>query len=141
MKITALALAITSAFSFAALAQSSGSPATQDNSMHCMEGMVMPGCPQTDKKHTQSKPPQNAQPQQPKQPHKMDHMPGMQMEPAHPSPSPDTHATMTLLEPENPEQKTGSNLPAPELLTDISARTPMALTDFENPAYANTPPF
>jgi cobalt-zinc-cadmium efflux system outer membrane protein len=137
MKITALALAITSAFSFAALAQSSGSPATQDK--HCMEGMVMPGCPQTDKKHTQSKPPQNAPLQQPKQPDKMDNMPGMQMEPAHPSPSPDTHATMTLQEPENPEHKTGSNLPAPELLKDVSARTPMALADFQTLADANNP--
>jgi hypothetical protein len=53
----------------------------------------------------------------------MDTMPGMQMEPAQPSQSPDTHATMTLQEPENPERKTGSNLPAPELLKDVSAQT------------------
>jgi hypothetical protein len=63
MRITTLALAILSAFNFTALAQSSGS--------HCMEGMVMPGCPQTDKKHAQSKPPRNAQPQHPKQPDKI----------------------------------------------------------------------
>jgi hypothetical protein len=56
---------------------------------------------------------------------------GMQMDPAHPSQSPDTHSTMTLQEPENPEHKTGSNPPAPELLKDVSARTPMALADFE----------
>jgi cobalt-zinc-cadmium efflux system outer membrane protein len=149
MRITTLALAIMSAFSFTALAQSPGTPATQDNSKHCMEGMVMPGCPQIDKKHTQSKPPQNAQPQHPKQPDKMDNMPGMQHDmknmpgmqtaPVHPSQSPDTHATMTLQEPENPEHKTGSNLPAPELLKDVSARTPMALADFEAFADANNP--
>src|SRR5260370_31100833 len=136
MRITTLALAITSTFT--ALAQSSGSRTTRENSMHCMESMVMPGCPQTDKKHTQSKPPQNAQPQQPKQPDKMDNMPGMQMEP-HPSQSPDTHATMTLQEPENPEHKTGSNLPAPELLKDVAARPAMSLADFETLAETNNP--
>ena len=121
MKITPLVLAITSALSFTALAQSSGSPSTQDNSMHCMEGMTMPGCPQTDKKHTQGKPPQNAQPQQPKQQNDMNNMPGMQhdmsgmkMNASPNSQSPDTHATMTLQEPENPEHKTGSNLPEPK---------------------------
>ncbi len=146
MRITALALAITSAFGFTALAQNSGSPATKDNSMHCMEGMVMPGCPQTDKSHTQSKPSHNAQPQQPKQQNDMHNMPGMQhdmsgmqMNPSPNSQSPDTHATMTLQEPENPEHKTGSNLPAPELLKDVSARTPMALADFEAFADANNP--
>ncbi len=161
MRITALALAITSAFSFTASAQNPGSPATQDNSVHCMEGMVMPGCPQTGKdkqnepgmqqhQHdTQSKPSQNAQPQQPKQPDKMDNMPGMQhdmknmpgmqMQPAQPSQSPDTHAAMTLQEPENPEHKTGSNLPAPELLKDVAARQVMSLADFETLADANNP--
>ena len=78
MKITPLVLAITSAFSFTALAQSSASPAAQDHSMPCMQGMVMPGCPQTDKNHTQNKPPQNAQPQQPKQQNDMNNMPRMQ---------------------------------------------------------------
>src|SRR5260370_38196207 len=142
MRITTLALAITS--SFTALAQNPGSPATQDNSMHCMEGMVMPGCPQPDKnkqnapgmeqhqQHKQGKPRQNAQPPQTKQPDKMGNMPGMQhdtknmpgmqMEPAHPPQRPDTHATMTLQEPENPEHKTGSNLPAPELVKDDASR-------------------
>jgi cobalt-zinc-cadmium efflux system outer membrane protein len=126
-----------------------------------MEGMAMPGCPQPDKNKqnapgnqhqqhgTQSKPPQNSQPPQPKQPDKMDNMPGMQhdmknmpsmqMEPAQPLQNPDTHATMTLQEPENPEHKTGSNLPAPELLKDVSARTPMALADFQTLADANNP--
>jgi cobalt-zinc-cadmium efflux system outer membrane protein len=46
---------------------------------------------------------------------------------------------MTLQEPENPERKTGSNLPAPELLKDVLARTPMVLADFEAFADANNP--
>jgi cobalt-zinc-cadmium efflux system outer membrane protein len=112
-----------------------------------MEGMVMPGCPQPDKQHQQhkiqSKPPQNAQPQQPKQQNDMPgmhhDMSGMQMSTPQQSQKPDTHATMTLQEPENPEHKTGSNLPAPELLKDVAARTPMALADFEALADANNP--
>jgi cobalt-zinc-cadmium efflux system outer membrane protein len=153
MKVTTLALAITSAFSVAAFAQSSGSSAKPDDSVQCMEDMVMPGCPQTEKQHHQhtppSKPPQNAQPQQPKQQNDMDNMPGMQhmqhdmsgMQMGSPqqSQSPDTHETMTLQEPENPDRKTGSNLPAPELLKDVTARTPMALADFEALADANNP--
>jgi len=151
MKITTLALAITSAFSLSALAQSSGSSAKPDDSMHCMEGMAMPGCPQTDKNQqnmpstqhhqhsTPSQPPQNVQPQQPKQPDKMGNMQGMQMEPARSAQDPNTHATMTLQEPENPEHKTGSNLPAPELLKDVAARPAMSLADFETLADANNP--
>jgi outer membrane protein, heavy metal efflux system len=146
MRITPLVLAITSAFSFTVLAQSSDSPAAQDHSMPCMEGMVMPGCPQTDKNHKQSKPPHNAQPQQPKQQDDMKNLPGMQhdmsgmqMNASPNAQGPDTHATMTLQEPENPEHKTGSNLPAPELLKDVAARTPMALAAFETLADANNP--
>src|ERR1700733_2310595 len=146
MKITPLVLAIASAFSFTVLAQSSASPAAKDHSMPCMEGMGMPGCPQTDKKHKQNMPPQNAQPQAPKQQDDMKDMPGiqhdmsgMQMTPSPDAQSPDTHLTMTLQEPENPEHKTGSNLPAPELLRDLSARTPMALADFQTLADANNP--
>ena len=146
MKITPLVLAITSAFSFTAWAQSSDSASAQDHSMPCMEGMVMPGCPHTDKSHTQSKPPRNAQPQQPKQQNDMNNMPGMQHDASsmqmNASPNAqgaDTHATMTLQEPENPDHKTGSNLPAPELLKDVAARTPMALADFETLADANNP--
>src|SRR5882724_8882628 len=81
VKITTLALAIASAFSLTALAQSSGSSAKPDDSTHCMEGMAMPGCPQTDMQHqhkTPSKPPQNTQPQQPRQQKDMNNMPGMQ---------------------------------------------------------------
>jgi cobalt-zinc-cadmium efflux system outer membrane protein len=143
MKITTLAFAITSVFSFMAMAQTSVSPEKQDN---CMEGMVMPGCPQTDKSHTKSKPPHKTQPQHPKQQDDMGNMPGMQhdmngmqMNASPNSQSPDTHATMTLQEPENPEHKTGSNLPAPELLKDVAGRAAMALTDFETLADANNP--
>src|SRR5258708_38287198 len=90
MRSSAGARAITGVFGFTALAQTSGSTATQDNSMHCMEGMAMPGCPQTNKNQqnapgmqhhqhsTSSKPPQNAQPQQPQRQNDMDNMPGMQ---------------------------------------------------------------
>ncbi len=158
MKITTLVLAIASAFSLAAFAQSSGSSAKPDDSTHCMEGMVMPGCPQPKKKQqnapgtqhsTPTQPPQNAQPQQPKQQNDMNNMPGMQHEQQdmsgmqmgtpQKSQSPDTHATMTVQEPENPEHKTGSNLPAPELLKDVATRTPMALADFEALADASNP--
>jgi cobalt-zinc-cadmium efflux system outer membrane protein len=153
MKITTLALAITTAFSFTVFAQSAGSSAKPDDSSQCMEGMVMPGCPQPANQHqqrkTQSKPPQNAQPQQPKQQNEMNNMPGMQHEQHDMSGmqmgtpqqtlSPDTHATMTLQEPENQERKTGSNLPAPELLKDVATRSAMALADFETLADANNP--
>lgn len=153
MKITALALGIMSAFSLTAFAQSSGSSAKPDDSSQRMEGMVMPGCSQPDKQHrqpnTQTKPPQTAQQQQPRQQNDMDNMPGMQhmqhdmsgVQTGTPqqTQSPDIHATMTLQEPENPEHKTGSNLPTPELLKDVAARPPMALADFETLADANNP--
>ncbi len=152
MKITSLALAIASVFSLAAFAQNSDSSAKPDDSTQCMEGMEMPGCPQPNEQHhqpTRSKPPQNAQPQQPRQQNDMNNMPGMQREQndmsgmqmgtTQQSQSPDTHATMTLQEPENPEHKTGSNLPAPELLKDVATRPPMALADFEALADANNP--
>jgi outer membrane protein, heavy metal efflux system len=96
MRVTTLALAIASAFSFTVLAQSPGSPATEN-------------------------------------------MPGMQMEPTQPSQSPDTHATVTLQEPENPGHKIGSNLPAPELLKEVAARPAMSLADFQTLADANNP--
>ena len=140
IKITTLALAITSAFNLAAFSQSSGSPAKPDDSSQCMEGMVMPGCPQSDKQHQQhktpSKPQQHAQPQQPGQ---QNDMSGMQMGTPQQTQSPDTHATMTLQEPENPEHKTGSSLPAPELLKDVADRPAMALADFEALADTNNP--
>jgi outer membrane protein, heavy metal efflux system len=148
MRIAIFVLAMTSALSVTGLAQNSGASTTQNNSMHCMEGMVMPGCPQADKgqhnmpgmQHHQRNTKSN-QPQQTKQPDKVDNtpgmqhdmssMPGMQMgqQNAH---GPDTHATMTLQEPENPERKTGSNAPASELLKDVAARPAMSLADFES---------
>jgi len=51
----------------------------------------------------------------------------------------DTHPTLMLQEPENPDKHTGANLPAPELLTDVAAHPPMALADFESLADANNP--
>ena len=56
-----------------------------------------------------------------------------------PAKGPDTHSTMTLQEPENPEKHTGENLPAPELLLDVAARPAMSLADFEALANANNP--
>ena len=41
-----------------------------------------------------------------------------------------THDTMTLQEPETPRRQTGSSLPAPELLQDVTARRAMALEEF-----------
>lgn len=114
MRITTLALAMTGILSFTALAQNSGSSVTEGNSTHCMRGMAMPGCPQAD-------------------------TPGMRMEGAQPSQSPDTHATGGVQEPENPAHKTGSNLPAPELLKEIAVRPAMTLADFEILADANNP--
>jgi cobalt-zinc-cadmium efflux system outer membrane protein len=119
MRITALALIVTGLVGATALAQSSS--ASQGNSMHCMEGMTMPGCPL---------PAENPQ-----------SMPGMQpaQNDTQQSQSPGTHATMTLQEPENPEHQTGSNLPAPDLLKDIATRPAMALADFESLADKNNP--
>ena len=136
--ITALVLAVTSIFSMAALAQTPDSPPTQTN---CMEGMVMPGCPQPQKPADKKQQPDSKQ----KMPgmdmsHGQQHdMGNMQMDTTPQSQGPDTHATMTLQEPENPDRKTGSNLPAPELLKDVAARSPMALADFEALADANNP--
>jgi cobalt-zinc-cadmium efflux system outer membrane protein len=55
------------------------------------------------------------------------------------SPPADSHSTMTLQEPENPEKHTGENLPAPGLLQEIAGRPAMALADFEALADANNP--
>jgi cobalt-zinc-cadmium efflux system outer membrane protein len=153
MRLTTFVLAMTSALSVTALAQNPSASKTQDNP-NCMEGMVMPGCPQPDKgqqatpgvQHRHNT--QTKQPQQPKQPEKMDNMPGMQHDMSNMpgmemgqknAKEPDTHATMTLQEPENPERKTGSNLPAPELLKDVAARPAMSLADFESLGDANNP--
>lgn len=72
--------------------------------------------------------------------HDMNAMPGMQMNQApQDSLSPDTHATLTLQEPENPSRKTGANLPAPVLLREVATRTAMALRAFEALAENNNP--
>lgn len=41
-----------------------------------------------------------------------------------------THDTMNLQEPEDPSRKTGSNVPAPELLKDVVSRPPKSLAEF-----------
>jgi cobalt-zinc-cadmium efflux system outer membrane protein len=60
-------------------------------------------------------------------------MPKMKMDAptTHPLPSRSiTHDTMNLQEPEDPSHKTGSNLPAPELLKDVASRASKSLADF-----------
>src|SRR6516162_6813441 len=106
MKLKIIVLAAMGLFTSVMMAQQS--PANKVTP--CMEGMVMPGCP-----------PKNGEQYQ-----NMPDMSGMKMGEQH-SQSPDTHATMTLQEPENPGQKTGSNLPAPELLQDVASRPSMSL--------------
>jgi cobalt-zinc-cadmium efflux system outer membrane protein len=41
-----------------------------------------------------------------------------------------THSTMTLQEPENPSNRTGNSLPAPELLKDVVSRPAKSLAEF-----------
>lgn len=107
--------------------------------MQCMQGMVMPGCPPPNKKPTEKKQQPDTKQNMPDMQHQQHDMDNMQMAMPRESQSADTHATMTLQEPENPERKTGSNLPAPELLKDIAARPSMALRDFEALADTNNP--
>ena len=45
-------------------------------------------------------------------------------------PSSTTHDTLTLQEPENPSHRTGSHMPAPDLLREVLARQPMTLQAF-----------
>ena len=54
-------------------------------------------------------------------------MPGMKMDGQSGSITRDTYK---IQEPENPAQKTGSNLPAPNLLKDIVGKQPMSLSEF-----------
>lgn len=148
MRIATFVLAMTSVFGVMALAQSPGTPKKQNNP-NCMESMVMPGCTQPAKGKKAQPGTQNHQHRtQGKQPDKMSNMPGMQQDMINmpgitmeqqTTQGADTHATMTLQEPENPERKTGSSLPAPELLKDVAARTAMSLADFESLADANNP--
>jgi len=53
MTLRILALVVCSAISGSAWAQNPGSPDTQKDSMPCMAGMAMPGCPQTNVAPTQ----------------------------------------------------------------------------------------
>ena len=138
MNFRIFVFAMMSTLSVTALAQNA--PAGQNQSIPCMEGMVMPGCPQTDKhQETKQNPPaqQNMPGMQPEQ-RDLKNMPGMQMS-QQKTQRPDTHPTMTLQEPENPSNKTGSNLPAPELLKEVAARPARGLADFEALADANNP--
>ena len=78
-------------------------------------------------------------------------MPGMQMDKA-PAQGADksqkemngmqnvpTHENLELQEPEDPGKHTGSTAPVPELLGDVSARTPLKVGDFLGLADANNP--
>ena len=68
-------------------------------------------------------------------------MPGMEMSQHDRSvmPNAPNHANLLLQEPENPERRTGGSLPAPELLKDVTARTPMTLSAFVQLADENNP--
>lgn len=111
-----------------------------------MPGMPMPAAPKPQKPaqhhHTQGM-------KMPPAPHQDTSMPGMKMDaPAQqqdssmsgmamdspttqaPPTGSITHDTINLQEPENPSHKTGSNVPAPDLLKDVVARQAMALQDF-----------
>src|SRR5258708_13323819 len=104
MRITTLALAIMGAFGVTALAQNPSAPGTQDNSKHCMEGMAMPGCPQTDKTQKNI-------------PSVLRDMGNRQMVNSQQPRTPDTHPTMTLQDPENPAHLPGPTLPSPQFPT------------------------
>ncbi len=129
IRIAIVVLAITSGIGVSAFAQNPELPRAPDNSMHCMEGMTMPGCPQPQK--------QTDRDQQTMPGMDMDH--GQQGNPVPDSQVQDTHTTMTLQEPENPGHRTGENLPAPELLKDIATRPAKTLADFTALADANNP--
>ena len=109
MRPIILALASAFAVLLPAWAQNPSTPDSQKNSMPCMAGMAMPGCTQID------------------------------VPPAPRGPGPDPHPTMAIQEPETPNQHTGENLPAPELLKDVAAHQTMTLADFETLADANNP--
>jgi len=128
INISTLVLAIVSTLGTIAGAQNPGpSPAPQSN---CMEGMVMPGCPQPGKEQKKNKKENMLDAQHPRD---------MQMAMPQQSQASDIHSTMTLQEPEEPERKTGSNLPAPELLKDVASHPAMSLTDFLTLADQNNP--
>ena len=148
MKYVTLALVITCAVASSALGQSAKSTSSK-KSIPCMEGMAMPGCTPTDKVEPKAPSPK-AQDQtsgdRPGMPgmdhaqHDMKAMPGMQTDQIpQDSLSPDTHATGTLQEPEDPSRKTGTDLPAPVLLREVTTRPAMALPAFEALGDSNNP--
>ena len=50
-----------------------------------------------------------------------------------------THDTMNLQEPEDPSHKTGTNVPAPDLLNEVTARRAMSLQEFLGMADKSNP--
>ena len=129
-------------------AQSTPPPPTppQNDSSQNMQGMDMG-------QHSSN------QPSPEKKPAMQNDMPGMKMNNAAPqAPQPQsmpgmdmsqhdmsgmqnmpTHENLQLQEPEDPGKHTGSTEPAPELLGDVSARTPLKANDFLSLADANNP--
>jgi hypothetical protein len=78
---------------------------------------------------------QTEQPQQPQHEMDMQHMRHMQMRSIENTPS---HVS-NLQEPENPERKTGSNLPVPDLLESARKNQQKKLADFERLALKDNP--
>jgi cobalt-zinc-cadmium efflux system outer membrane protein len=97
-----------------------------------MPGMSMPGMKM---EKTPAQPPQQSMPGTKHDMQGMDmsqhEMNGMQNVP--------THENLELQEPEDPGKHTGSTTPVPELLGDVSTRTPMSVSDFLSLADANNP--
>lgn len=148
MKFSIFPFVMMGLFGAVVLAQNQSSPSNQNNSMPCMEGMVMPGCTprQNQQPQQQPKDTQRQKPPMQQEQHLHNDMPGMQHDMGRPQAStpqtsqiPSTHATMTLQEPETPERKTGSILPAPELLKEVAARPAMSLADFLELGDTNNP--
>lgn len=86
--------------------------------------------------HSTTASPRPAQAEQPQQ-HQMgmEHMQHMQMQTLDKTPS---HVS-DLQEPENPESKTGSNLPVPDLLEGARKSPPRNIVEFEQLALRNNP--
>ncbi len=64
-------------------------------------------------------------------------MPGMQH--SAPAQSPNTRDVLHLQEAENPSARTGSDLPAPELLTEVASRKPITLDQWQQWAETSNP--
>jgi outer membrane protein, heavy metal efflux system len=147
LKFRFFTFAMIGLFAAGALGQNPNTSESQEQSRQCMEGMVMPGCTSTEKQQNTA-PEQNipgmdmhdGQHQDTNKMPRMQHDMGKKQTGAQQSSqNVDTHATMTLQEPENPDRRTGSNLPAPELLKDIASRPAMSLADFMQLGDANNP--